>query len=526
MFRLLRYFAVSSAVALIAVAIGLQALYRHAATAEALDDVEIENVILGRSLSNAIEVAHSDFISVLAAEVYDAGAQAPEFVAIDTQVRRVVAGLPVLMINIWDPNGITVYSSDPHELGAELGNQPDMFYAAIKGNTVSIVTNWAVFEGIGGEVTNRDIVESYLPVRAADGAVQGVFELYSDMTDRLAEIDRTSNRLLTGLLAAFSTLYVGLLLVVRRAERILRQQYVNLEESREAVRAKNRQLEDEIGVRARMERALRQARDQAESASRAKSQFLASMSHELRTPLNAVIGFSEIIADEVLGPVAPVRYRDYAQDIRNSGRHLLALVSEVLDLAEIEAGSVRLEPTAFDVAELVNEAVHAVQPWAVENGNTVLVDCPPSLGNMTCDRAKLQGILASLLDNAVCCTRDGRIAVDAWREGSNGRGHVAFRVRDTGTGMDRRRIDEVFEPLAQHDAFVSRAFEGAGLGLAVSRQMCRVLGGSIEIDSDPGEGATVTVRLPDMADAAAIQHSARADDAVTADAGRRRKTTG
>jgi signal transduction histidine kinase len=225
------------------------------------------------------------------------------------------------------------------------------------------------------------------------------------------------------------------------------------------------------------------------------------MSHELRTPLNAVIGFSEVIADEVFGRVTPSRYREYASDIRKSGRHLLALVNDVLDLARIEAGTMPSELGSVKVAGLVRGIVRAAKSDLADNGNTLVLSCPRTVGEMVTDEKKLRSVLTNLIGNAAKFTRDGRIEVDVGREESQGRSWVVVRVSDTGIGMETDRVEEMFGEFTQQDPSIAKQFGGAGLGLAISRRFCESLGGGISVDSAPGEGVTMTVRLPDMADA-------------------------
>ncbi len=500
MFRLLRYFAVTSAVVLVAVAILLSVLYRHIAMADLVSTAEQRNTVLAQSLANAIWLYHADHIGQSGDDDIEGLAERPGALYLHEAVERLTAGLPVLKVKIFDAAGVVVYSSDPDEIGMLQDHEPDLFGAAHEGGTSSqiLYKNDALLTISGFE--DRDVVETYLPLRDPDGRVRGVFELYTDVTASFRDIRHMSGALLAVLLAGFGILYAGLLLVVRRAERIMRSQYMSLRESRERLVGKNRELRDEIARRGRIEAELREARDGAEAASNAKSQFLANMSHELRTPLNAVIGFSQVMADEVLGRVSPPRYREYASNIRDAGRHLLALVNNVLDLAKIESGGLKFDLSRFDIGDVIRDSAHGVQAELAANGNTLRLDCPPELGTMVSDELKVRSVLTNLISNAAKFTENGTIEVEARWDGDrpNGAGGVVFRISDTGIGMDERRIEEMFDEFTQYDNSITRKFGGTGLGLAICRRLCEAMGGSIKIESALGEGTTVTVCLPDL----------------------------
>jgi signal transduction histidine kinase len=499
MFRLLRYFAVTSAAVLVAVAILLFVLYRQTAIKEVLNSAEHGNTVLAQSLANAVWLHHADRIGQAYPDNAGGLADRPEPLYLDEAIERLSVGLPILKIKIIDADGVVFYSTNPEDIGVVLDHHPELFIAARQGNTSSEILHRNDPSLLIDGFPDRDVVETYLPLRGPGGEVRGVFGLYADVTERFSGIRQMSAALLVGLLVGFALLYGGLLLVVRRAEQTMRSQYVSLRESRESLVAKNEELTGEIGRRAEIEAELREARDGAEAASRAKSLFLANMSHELRTPLNAVIGFSQVMVDEVLGRVSPPRYREYAQDIRDSGRHLLALVNNVLDLAKIESGNIDIDLAPLDIHDVVQDSVRAVGAEITANCNTLRVRCPRGLGTMVSDEIKVRGVLTNLVGNAAKFTSNGHIEIEARRDGDNGDGTrcVVFRVSDTGVGMDEKRIEEMFGEFTQHDNSITQKFGGTGLGLAICRRICETLGGSITVESALGDGTTVTVRLPD-----------------------------
>jgi PAS domain S-box-containing protein len=239
--------------------------------------------------------------------------------------------------------------------------------------------------------------------------------------------------------------------------------------------------------------ALRSATIQAEAASRAKSEFLARMSHELRTPLNAIIGFSDMMDKAVLGPIS-ARYRGYAGDIGRSGRHLLAIVSDILDISKIEAGRVELRPTPLDVSALIRRCVEMVQTEVDRLSLAVDVDVAADLPPIIADEVKLRQILLNLLSNAVKFSRPGGcISVSATLEPGQG---CRIAVTDRGIGIAPEDIDRVTEPFNQGIGVTVNNQSGTGLGLAIARALVESHRGTLRIESQVGVGTTVTVTLP------------------------------
>jgi PAS domain S-box-containing protein len=235
------------------------------------------------------------------------------------------------------------------------------------------------------------------------------------------------------------------------------------------------------------------ARDEAEAANRAKSQFLATMSHELRTPLNAIIGFSDMLRNEVLGPLGSPRYAGYAADINASGQHLLALITDILDMSRIEAGRFELELEPIALAPLLEESLRMVRGRAEEQGIRLGVSVAPGLATLAADRRALKQILLNLLSNAIKFTRDGSVAVEA---GPADDGGVMIAVIDSGAGIDPERLERIFEPFQRIDAKVARVSQGAGLGLSICKRLADLQGMTLAVASTLGVGTTVTLTVP------------------------------
>ncbi len=236
------------------------------------------------------------------------------------------------------------------------------------------------------------------------------------------------------------------------------------------------------------------ARDKAVYANHHKSQFLAYMSHEIRTPLNAILGFSEVIRDEVLGPVTPEKYREYAGDIHTSGDHLLELINDILDLSKIEAGKLEIEEAEIDVAASVEASLRFVRERANKAGLSLKTETPPGLLALHADVRMVKQMLINLLTNAVKFTPSGgEITVAAVRGGSGG---LELSVRDTGAGIAPEDLSKVMKAYGQAGKTRSRGFEGTGLGLQLVKKMIELHGGSVELQSELGAGTTFTLRFP------------------------------
>jgi hypothetical protein len=283
-------------------------------------------------------------------------------------------------------------------------------------------------------------------------------------------------------------------------------------------------LEQELSERRRVEDELARARDAAEAANKAKSAFLANMSHELRTPLNAIIGYAEMLQEEAQDAGNSDAIPDLRR-IHGAGKHLLALINDILDLSKIEAGKMELHLESFAVAPMIREVVTTIQPLVQRNRNVLDVICPDDAGTIHADLTRVRQVLFNLLSNAAKFTEDGTITLNVARStlthkpapatiahtdaaASNvptfnvQRECLIFQVSDTGIGMTDEQVARLFQPFTQADSSTTRKYGGTGLGLVITRHFVRMMGGDVAVASQPGSGTTFTVTLPIIAPAA------------------------
>ena len=249
----------------------------------------------------------------------------------------------------------------------------------------------------------------------------------------------------------------------------------------------------EITSRKRVEAKLRQAKEEAELASRSKTEFLANISHELRTPLNAIIGFAEILNTQIFGPLGDPRYVHYAADIRDSGQHLLNLINDVLDVSKIEFGKLELHEETVDIAAVLDSCMRLMRDRAESAGLELRADLPPELPLLQGDGRRLKQILLNLMSNAVKFTPAGGAVVVRAAVMADG---MTIAVADTGIGIAAGDLEKALRPFGQIDSRIARKYQGSGLGLPLTKSMIELHGGQLNLESEVGRGTVATVWLP------------------------------
>jgi signal transduction histidine kinase len=469
-FRLLRYFSAASGIAILLVTAALSLGYHREEVDDQVSAAEARNSMMAQTFANAIWPQYADH---LMQPFTDASAmrESARTAQLDASIRAMSRRVPVTKIKIYNRAGIAVYSSVRPEIGEDKSANP-AFRHALEGHTVSELTHRGSMSASEGRIENVDVVSSYIPIDGDnDGRAEAVFELYSDVTDAMANVTRQTRMLVAGLVLVFATLYVILVLIVRHADTILRRQYRELKEN---------------------ENALRRSEEAAAAANRAKTEFLQSMSHELRTPMNAILGFAQLLESEPGAPLNPSQRR-FIHEILKAGRHLLELINEVLDLARIEAGKLSLSVEPVSVASVLRECVPLVQNMARERGITLTLPPAESEARVMADYMRLKQSLLNLHTTAVKYNRPaGRIDVSV---ASPRPGHYRISVADTGPGIPETRKAEIFSPFNRLG--IDNAVEGTGIGLAITRRLVEAMGGEIAFESRWQHGTTFWIDLPE-----------------------------
>ncbi|MCK5295745.1 MAG: hypothetical protein KAJ75_02535 [Alphaproteobacteria bacterium] len=247
-------------------------------------------------------------------------------------------------------------------------------------------------------------------------------------------------------------------------------------------------------ARANSEKELAVARDEAEQANKSKSTFLAAMSHELRTPLNAVIGFSELMMNEIFGPLGAHQYKEYVEDIRNSGTYLLSMINDVLDLSKVEAGRMELQEETFHLEEVIESSVSIFKKAIKAHDLKIDIKLQKNLPMLYGDRRKVKQILLNLLSNAIKFTKKGGITICC---NTTKNGMLQLLVSDTGIGIAADERNKVFEPFRQVENVMTREHRGTGLGIPLTKKFVQLHGGLFKLDSEQGKGTTITISFPE-----------------------------
>lgn len=321
--------------------------------------------------------------------------------------------------------------------------------------------------------------EAFAPIMKGDRFL-GAIAVHVDMSEKARLLRTTGNYALAALIVLLFLIGVTVSYFVSQVirERRVRERHLWIQ---------SRELET---LAAHLER----SRHEAEIANRTKSDFLATMSHELRTPLNAIIGFSEVLKHQMFGPLGHDRYSEYSNDIHHSGRHLLHLIDDILDIAKIESGKFELKDAPIDIAAVVSDIVRLLREQAVSNGLQLDLDIPDDLPRLRADVRAIRQMLLNLVSNAIKFTpRGGHVSV-AVRVEDDGR--MLFAVVDDGIGIAPEFLARVGRPFTQLEGAQARSHDGTGLGLALSKRLAELHGGEMVIESELGEGTMVEIRFP------------------------------
>ncbi|MCI0577896.1 MAG: cell wall metabolism sensor histidine kinase WalK [Chloroflexi bacterium] len=480
MFKLLRYFTLTSLVAFVVVAILLGLFYRQTAVRDLMTVAESRNVTLTQAFANTIWPEFAPFLT--SASTIETGAlrSHPETARLRQAVLAQMQGTSVVKVKIYSLDGRTVFSTEAAQIGEDKSDNAG-FLAARSGQVASELTHRDAFSAFEGEIEDRDVFSSYLPIRRQNaGPVEGVFELYTDLTPLLADISRTQRMVIGGVVVILGLLYGVLFLIVRRADTILRQQYQGGKAAAEALQA---------------------AKEAAEAANRAKSEFVSLVSHELKTPMTAIKGYLDLLNSGRVGSLND-KQTNFLGTINANVERMTKLISDLDDLSRIEAGLLSLELDSVAVNEIVREVAEALNGQVEARQQNLILQLDDNLPPVQADRDRLSQILFNLISNAYKYTPPGglitvRTKFPATNQLPGSNHHmVHVSVQDTGIGLSPEDQDKVFQKFFRSADEEAHKVSGTGLGLNITRHLVEVQGGHIWFESKYREGTTFHFTIP------------------------------
>ncbi len=471
MFSNLRIFSLISIMLIVIIAILAGIGLNKAVMEHTLLTVEHNNRSLAKSYTESVWKKYRDVIVPLATSNPSALGSNSQVVEFARETLRHFQHMPQLRINIYNAAGMLLMSVNTSEQNKLMDKNasPDKAFVALELRSIAVKNN--VLDGVALQGnSNASVLQSLIPIRTTAGELDGALEMIYDISATKEYASYLQLYSTSGIVLLFMIFLAIVIFSSRRAEGIIaRQHEANIE--------------------------LAEAAATAEAQNREKSQFLANISHELRTPLNAVIGFSDIIKNEVIAPMDNKKYHDYISDIHSSGVHLLSLINDILDYSKAEAGKLELEVSETNATKLIQNSMRLVSPRA-ESAKVKLSEAlPKDAVIMLTDNKKFKQILLNLLSNAVKFTpAGGEVRVSAWRNAADDT--YSFEVKDTGIGIAPKDISRAMSPFGQVDSTFSRKYEGTGLGLPLTKKFVEIMGGKFTIESEVNVGTTIVFTLP------------------------------
>lgn len=470
MFRLQRYFTITSLIAFILIAFLLGYFFREMATADLITASESKNVALTQTFANFLWPEFSSFVSDASELDTEMLRNHPRTEELYDLVEAQMNGLSVVKIKVYDLDGLTVFSTEKAQIGDnKLDNAG--YLSAREGVVASELTYRDSFSAFEQTIEDRNVFSSYLPIYGPEGDIEGVFEVYDDVTSLVNQLEQTQRTIIMGVVFILFVLYGVLFLFVRRADGIIRQQYADI--------VKN-------------EADLKQARDEALAASRFKSKLLANVSHEMRTPLHAIMGYAEILEQGVYGEIT-AKQRSATGKILTGAAILLEFINNLLDKAQLESGKLNFNMKAFAPRDLVEEIDAQVSILAESKGLSFVSEVADDVPDLIWgDRYWLRQLMLNLVSNAIKFTNEGSVSLSVSRE----REQWSFQVKDTGLGIPEESQSRIFGAFEQVSGEHAGSVKGIGLGLSIVKEVTTLMDGEVTLVSTLGEGTTFTVTLP------------------------------
>jgi signal transduction histidine kinase len=491
MFRLVRFFLLTSTT-IIVVFVAMIIVHWRNEVERLVTSAEVHNTQLAQSFANNIWPRFSAYVMSVSLATKEDFETRPETQAIGDAVKAATAGLPVLKIKIYTLEGLTAYSSESADIGEGKNNNPRFFAAARSGNPASKLSHWETFVALEETVYDRDLVESYLPVRRNGGPIEAVFELYTDVTPVLDNIRRTNINLTIGFAAFVALIYGVLLPIVQRSEKALKKAHAELEQR---VVERTHKLTVEIAERERAEDKAHRHQNELAHYGRVSvmGEMATTMAHELNQPLTVISGSAQLSLDRLrTGMDNPADLLDSVEQVAEQSEravHILKRIRRFVKKGESAKTKIDINQTAHAVADLLEFD-------AREQGAVISLDLDENVSLAVADSIQIEQVILNLAANGLEAMHanggEPKLVTicTAQRKGDM----VEVAVSDTGPGISRDILDTIFDP------FVTTKPQGLGMGLSISRSIIETHGGRLWAASNNGKGTTFAFTLPVSAD--------------------------
>jgi len=481
MFKLLRYFSITSLVAFIVVTVVLGELYRRTAVNDLVIMGESRNVALTHAFANSLWPQFAPFVDSAAGMSGDELRARPETAELQQAVAAQMMGTAVVKVKVYNLQGLTVFSTQASQTGEDKSTNAG-YLSALEGKAASELTHRDTFSAFENTVENLDVLSSYIPIRRGgpSGSIEGVFEVYTDVTPLLQRINNTQRNIVIAVILILILLYAALFFIVRRADTIIQQQYAEIKQAEEAAR---------------------QAKEAAEAANQAKTEFISFVAHELRLPMTSIRGYAELVLTGTAGAVNE-QQANFLNVIRSNVERMVILISDLADISRIESGHFRLEFGAVSVADIVSEVTSSLHRQIEEKQQSLTVQIPGDLPQLAGDRTRLAQVLTNLLSNAYKYTPEGgQITICAAYEADSAHCEgtlpvVHISVQDNGLGINSEDQQQLFQKFFRAADEEARTAPGTGLGLNITKYLVEAHGGCIWFESEYRKGTTFHFTIP------------------------------